>query len=181
MCYASPVMLRVPQQHPGRKRRGRGCCAISGRPGTPSGTQATRPRPSPAPKKPLSPIIPVDPRNSPVSPIIPVHTQKQGGGALKKLSATSDRRSGNKRKAVPSPSFCCSPLATRHSPLIPIISAPLATAALRVVPAPIFTTTLRSHVGAPTFLFMRTTKDNPRSARLRRTGPTEEGGTQEPV
>jgi hypothetical protein len=77
--------------------------------------------------------------------------------------------------------FSCSPLATRHSPpssvipggsnrlenlapncklsavncrlspLSPIIPAPLATAALRVVPVPIFTTTLRIHVGAPTF------------------------------
>ena len=70
----------------------RGCshCAISG-----------RPKPSSAPKYPLSPIIPVHPRNSPVSPIIPVHPQKQGGGALKKLSATSDQRSGNKKKADP--------------------------------------------------------------------------------
>src|SRR5208283_779581 len=51
--------------------RGRCSCAIS-----------ERPTPSPAPKKPLSPIIPVHPGNSPVSPIIPVHTQKQGGGAL---------------------------------------------------------------------------------------------------
>src|SRR5208283_2419616 len=40
---------------------------------------------------------------------------------------------------------CCSPLATRRSPPIPIISAPLATAALRIVPAPIFTTTLSIH------------------------------------
>jgi hypothetical protein len=31
--------------------------------------------------RPLSPTIPVHPRNAPVSPIIPVHTQKQGGGA----------------------------------------------------------------------------------------------------
>ena len=36
-------------------------------------------------------------------------------------------------------------------PLIPIIPAPLATAALRVVPASIVTTTSRTHVGAPTF------------------------------
>jgi hypothetical protein len=83
-------MLRVPQQHPGRKRRGRGCCAISG-----------RPTPSPALKSPLSPIIPVHPRNSPVSPMIPVHTQKQGGGALKKLSTTSDQRSAGKKKGDP--------------------------------------------------------------------------------
>src|SRR5208337_2592297 len=50
---------------------------------------------------PLSPIIPVHPRNSPVSLIIPVHTQKQGGGALKQLSATSNQRSGGKNKADP--------------------------------------------------------------------------------
>ena len=34
--------------------------------------------------------------------------------------------------------------------LTPIIPAPLATAALRVVPAPTFTTTSSTHVGAPT-------------------------------
>src|SRR5208283_532534 len=39
-----------------------------------------------------------------------------------------------------------------HPPLTPIIPAPLATAALRVVPAPRFTTTSRIHAGAPTFL-----------------------------
>ncbi len=77
-------------------------CAISGRPTS-----------SPAPKYPLSPIIPVHPRNSPVSPIIPVHTQKQGGGALKKLSATSHQPSTSKKKAAPSPSFSFSPLAAR--------------------------------------------------------------------
>ena len=70
---------------------------------------------SPAPKKPLSPIIPVHPGNSLVSLIIPVHTSKQGGGALKKLSATSDQRSGCKKKPVLSPDFSGSPLATRHS------------------------------------------------------------------
>jgi hypothetical protein len=59
----------------------------------------------------LSPTIPVHPRNAPVSPIIPVHTQKQGGGALKKLSATSDQRSEGKNKAVPLAAFPGSPLA----------------------------------------------------------------------
>jgi len=49
------------------------------------------------------------------------------------------------------------PLATCHSPLTPIIPAPLATAALRVVPASIFTTTSRIHVGAPTILFRERT------------------------
>ncbi len=60
------------------------------------------------------------------------------------------------------PSFSRSPLtcppklqrrrATSHSPLSPTIPAPLATAALRVVPAPIVTTTSSIHVGPPTFL-----------------------------
>jgi len=45
-------------------------------------------------------------------------------------------------------------LAKSHSSLTPIIPAPLATAALRVVPAPIFTTTSRVHVGAPTFPYL---------------------------
>jgi len=49
-----------------------------------------------------------------------------------------------------SAAFSGSPLATRHSPLTPIIPAPLATPALRVVPAPIVATTSRIHVGAPT-------------------------------
>jgi len=43
------------------------------------------------------------------------------------------------------------------SPLIPTIPAPLATAALRIVPAPIFTTTSSTHVGAPTFLLRERT------------------------
>jgi hypothetical protein len=43
MCYASPVMLR-----------GRCSCAISGRPGTSSGTQTTRPTPSSAPRLPAT-------------------------------------------------------------------------------------------------------------------------------
>jgi len=64
--------------------RGRCSCAISERPGAPSGTHRTRPTPSPfaVPSlfRMLSPTIPVHPRNAPVSPIIPIHTQKQGGG-----------------------------------------------------------------------------------------------------
>jgi len=43
MCYASPVMLR-----------GRRSCAISGRPGTSSGTQTTRSTPSSAPQLPAT-------------------------------------------------------------------------------------------------------------------------------
>ena len=66
-------MLRVPQQHPGHKQRGRGCCAISERP-TPLLFAV------PSLFRMLSPIIPVHPRNAPVSPIIPAHTQKQGVG-----------------------------------------------------------------------------------------------------
>src|SRR5208337_4602590 len=50
---------------------------------------------------PLSLLFPVHPRNSPVSLIIPVHAQKQGGGGLKQLSATSNQRSGGKNKADP--------------------------------------------------------------------------------
>jgi hypothetical protein len=77
---------RVPQHHPGHKQRGRGCCAISGRPGNPSGTQGTRPTSSHFPLsslfRVLSPTIPVHPRNAPVSPITPVLTQKQGGGGI---------------------------------------------------------------------------------------------------
>jgi hypothetical protein len=138
---------RVPQHHPGHKRRGRGCCAIS-----------ERPRPSPVPKYPLSPIIPVHPGNSPVSPIIPVHTQKKGGGALLLNFQLGIRRRmpilSAPAKAGESKDLSRhSPLATRLSPLTPIIPEPLATAALRVVPAPIFTTTLRIHVGEPTILF----------------------------
>ena len=106
---------------------------------------------------PLSPLFPLDASHSPVTPLFPLHTQKQGNGALQKLSATSDLRSGSKRKAAPYPSFCCSPLATPHSPLTPLIPAPLATAALRVVSAPIFTTTLSIHVGAPTILLRERT------------------------
>ena len=65
-------MLRVPQNHPGRKQRGRGCCAISSLPTPSSFASASLFRM-------LSPTVPVHPRNAPVSPIIPVHTQKQGG------------------------------------------------------------------------------------------------------
>jgi hypothetical protein len=123
--------------------RGRSSCAIS-----------ERPTPSPAPKYPLSPIIPVHPGNSPVSPIIPVHTQKQGGGAHFFWIAvcSSSVRSVSSAVSFLPGAFSHSPLATSDSPLSPIIPAPLATAALRVAPAPIFTTTSRSHVGAPTIL-----------------------------
>ncbi len=156
MCYPSPVMLR-----------GRRSCAISERP---------TPLPFAVPSlfRMLSPTIPVHPRNSPVSPIIPVHTQKQGGGACGSYQRpeTSDQKerrkhitgiiqfsevetgwgkSGPPRKAAPTRTL------NRLSPLTPLISAPLATPALRVVPAPTFTTTSSIHVGAPTILFRERT------------------------
>src|SRR5208283_2537817 len=152
-------MLRAPQHHPGHERRGRGCCAISERP-----TLSPFVAPSLFPM--LSPTIPVHPRTAPVSPIIPARlsrarprdTQKQGGGVHFPV-----HHSPPSLPLLPSRS----PLATRlpaaasaeegHSPLTPIIPAPLATAALRVVPAPIFTTTASTHVGAPTILFRERT------------------------
>jgi len=126
----------------------------------------------------VSPLFPLLPGNSPVTPLFPLLTQKQGGGVyLCSLSVLPSLVLGvypgpvGVPGACPDPvgmvhrccsAFSFSPLATRwpaeasaeegHSPLTPIIPAPLATAALRVVPAPIFTTTSRIHVGAPTFL-----------------------------
>ncbi len=95
---------------------------------------------------------------------------------MRERSVASDQRPGGKRKADASPTPSCSPLAcppqlqrrraTRlprailakgHSPLSPTNPAPLATAGLRVVPAPICTTTLSIHVGAPTILFRERT------------------------
>jgi len=156
MCHASPAMLRapqlhlertqrVPQHHPGHKQRGGGCCAISERARRTLFVSSSLFRM-------LSPTIPVHPRNAPVSPIIPVHTQKQGGGAL----LLNFQLLTLNRLSLSSP-ISCSPLATRHSPLSPTIPAPLATAALRVVPVPIFTSTSRIHVGAPTILFRERT------------------------
>src|SRR5208283_1238664 len=125
-------MLRAPQHHPGHERRGRGCCAISERP-----TLSPFVAPSLFPM--LSPTIPVHPRTAPVSPIIPARlsrarprdTQKPGAGVHFPV-----HHSPPSLPLLPSRSL----LATRHSPLTPIIPAPLATAALRVVPASIFTT-----------------------------------------
>src|SRR5208283_344634 len=79
MCYPSPVMLRVPQHHPGRKRRGRRSCAISERP-TPSFFAL------PSLFRMLSLTIPAHPRHSPVSPIIPAHTQNRGWGGAAVIS-----------------------------------------------------------------------------------------------
>jgi hypothetical protein len=100
-------MLRVPQQHPGHKRRRRGCCAISERP-----TRSLFAVPSLF--RMLSPIIPVDPGNSPVSPIIPVLTQKQGGGAL----LLNFQLLTLNRFSPLSPTI---PAHRRHSPVSPII------------------------------------------------------------
>jgi len=121
-------------------------------------------------RTPLSALFPLHPRNLPVSALFPLLTQKEGGGGyLFSLSDLPSSVPGVRPDPVGvSPvarRFCSalsfSPLATRspaaasaeegHSPLSPIIPAPLATAALRVVPAPICTTTSRIHVGAPTF------------------------------
>src|SRR5208283_6216802 len=110
--------------------RGRRSCTISERP-TPSSFVSS------SLSRMLTPTIPVHPRNAPVSPIIPVHTQKQGGGALLLNFQLSTLN-------------CLSLLA-------PTIPAPLATAALRVVPAPLCTTTSRSNVGAPTILLRERT------------------------
>src|SRR5271157_605726 len=74
-------MLRVPENHPGRKQRGRACCAISSLSIPSSFASVSLVRM-------LSPTIPVHPRNAPVSPIIPVHTQKQGGGGPLRKSAS---------------------------------------------------------------------------------------------
>jgi hypothetical protein len=141
MCYYAYVMLR-----------GRCSCAISERP-----TPSLFALPSLFPL--LSPTIPVHPRNAPVSPIIPVHTQKQGGGGI---HGTTHRSIPGIFLAGSPPAFIsgagrCNRQMEKSCtvdcrfPLTPTIPAPSATAALRVVPSPIFTTTLRIHVGAPTF------------------------------
>ncbi len=139
--------------------RERCSCAVSVRSATSSRTRTPRPKPPrfalPSLFRPLSPTIPVHPRNAPVSPIIPVHTQKQGGGAH--FFCSSSVLSTSSAVSFLPAAFSRSSLATRHSPLSPIIPAPLATAALRVVPAPIFTTTSSIHVGAPTILFREPT------------------------
>jgi len=76
------------------------------------------------------------PRHSPPSSVIP-----GGSNRLENLA----------------PNCKLSAVNCRLSPLSPIILAPLATAALRVVPSPIVTTTSRIHVGAPTILFRERT------------------------
>ncbi len=158
-------MLRVPQPHPGHKQRGRGCFAISER----AGRLLFAP---PSLLLPLTPLFPLHTPHSPVSPLFPLHTQKQGGTPLRRydqsfhfgvfLNPIFPRRSPCRPSLLcvlrGESSFRRFPLlATRHSSLTPIIPAPSATAALRVVPTPIFTTTLRIHVGTPTILFRERT------------------------
>jgi len=103
-------MLRVPQNRPGLKLSGPGCCVISGRPGTTPGTQTSRPTPSSSlrllatshpftqsdlhegplacPERSrratalVTPLLPLLPGNSPVSPLFPLLTQKQGVGGI---------------------------------------------------------------------------------------------------
>ncbi len=116
MCYASPVMLR-----------GRRFTSVSGRPGTSSGTQTTRPTPSPASQSLLSLLFPpcperllrrenLHPRNSPVTALFPLHTQKQGGGGVFLNSELSTLNSL-------SPLSLTIPALTRRSPVSPIIPA----------------------------------------------------------
>ena len=141
-------MLRAPQHHPGHKHCGRGCCAISERSRRPGFASSSLLRV-------LSPIIPLHRRHSPVSPIIPVHTQNIGGGGvadpaktmilstdLLRLSSTGDF---NRLDALLTALNFQLLTLDRFSPLTPPIPAPLATAALRVVPTPIFTTTPSIH------------------------------------
>src|SRR5208282_1405814 len=165
MCYASPVMLRVPQLHPGHEQRGRGCCAISERPAPSSFASSSLLRS-------LSALFPLHPRNSPVSPLFPLLTQKQGGGGcLFSLSDLPSSVPGTRPDPVGLSGACPDPVgmarrfcsAFSFSPLSPIIPAPLATAALRVVPAPICTTTSRIHVGAPTIAPSQERRDNPKN------------------
>jgi len=120
----------------------------------------------------LSPIIPVHRRHSPVSPIIPVHTQKQGGWGWSTYMVTYPKYVG-----APTFSFRESIIAihqnARSSSALAVncqlstvncpSPAPFATAALRVVPAPIYTTTSSIHVGAPTILPSQGRVDNPRN------------------
>jgi len=126
----------------------------------------------------LTPLFPLHPRNFPVTPLFPLLTQKQGGrGYLCSLSVLPSsplcvypdpvgvssvvRRSCSAFSLSPLVDPSCPEIQgerslrtpTRHSSRSPIIPAPLATAAPRVVPAPIVTTTLSIHVGAPTFLY----------------------------
>jgi|SRR5208283_295072 len=196
MCYARFVMLR-----------GRCSCAISSRP-TPSPTHESPLSPlfpllpGNSPVTPLFPLLTQKQGGGGVSlfalcsPFFSARRLPRPHRRARRLSRSGrDGESSSRRLLFLATRLPSLPRASRqaipakgHSPLTPIIPAPLATAALRVVPAPIFTTTSRIHVGAPTILQRQTTKDGPRAPRLpgpvgvnARTGPTQEGGTQEPV
>jgi hypothetical protein len=120
----------------------------------------------------LTPLFPLDASHSPVTPLFPLHTQKQGGTPPSSGMTNRSISEMHSHRPIPAcPCFLCAlrdgsdhlffSLATRlpavasaeegHSPLSLTIPAPLATAALRVVSAPIFTTKSRIHVGPPTF------------------------------
>jgi hypothetical protein len=102
-------MLGVPQNHPGRKQRGRGCCAISSLPIPSSFASASLFRM-------LSPTIPVHPRNSPVSPIIPVHTQKQGGGGHNEAKEVKEVKEAENNRAFLTPAFTTTSIAIVGAP-----------------------------------------------------------------
>jgi len=72
-------------------------------------------------------------------------------GRAQQFKSAPPRPGRSRRQAAPTRAL------NRLSPLSPTIPAPLATAALRVVPTTIFTTTLSIHVGAPTILFRERT------------------------
>src|SRR5208282_2767020 len=185
-------MLRVPQHHPGRKRRGRGCCAISGR-ASPSpalrllATSHTLARRSFSGGGPLatalvSPIIPVQPRNPPLNPFFPLLTQKKGGGGLKivpnQMRFTPDpvhhSIPGGSNRLENSAPICR--LSTEHPTRMLILSEPgeskdhssSDSATLNCKPAfltPAFTTTSIAIVGAPTIVPLLTAKGKPKKKR----------------
>ena len=162
MCYAFLVMLR-----------GRCSCAISERPTSPSFATSSLLRP-------LTPLFPLDARHSPVSPLFPLHAQKQWGyPSAHSLEGPPSGMTSRPISEMPLPGPISVPFASSvlsvsgpcpdpvgmvsflsaafsGSPLTPAIPALLATPALRIVPAPICTTTSRIHVGAPTFLSLHT-------------------------
>src|SRR5208337_2458608 len=125
---------------------------------------------------PLSLLFPVHPRNSPVSLIIPVHAQKQGGGGLKQLSATSNQRSGGKNKADPVDHSIPGGSNRLEEEWPASEGGPYTNRELSAVnckPAfltPAFTTTSIDIVGAPTFpnAEKRLAQRTSRAARLRR-------------
>src|SRR5208282_1328952 len=87
MCYALPVMLWVPQHHPGHKPRGRGSCAIS--------------------ERSIRSLFASFSLFRMLSPIIPVHPQKQGGGGVIRMVTYL--------KYVGAPTFLVGARRLRHS------------------------------------------------------------------